>query len=72
MSSTSITYLVIGVAAMLGLIAFVALIVRPAWQSYGRWWERLAASFLTLYALATFVGLGVLIGAAIFFYSDQL
>lgn len=72
MSSTSITYLVVGVAAVLGLIAFVALILRPAWQSYGRWWERLAASFLTLYALATFVGLGVLIGAAIFFYSDQL
>jgi hypothetical protein len=72
MSSTSITYLVVGAAAVLGLIAFVALILRPAWQSYGRWWERLAASFLTLYALATFVGLGVLIGAAIFFYSDQL
>lgn len=72
MSSTSITYLVIAVAAVLGLLAFVALIVRPAWQSYERPWQRLAATFLTLYALATFVGLGVLIGAAIFFYSDRL
>jgi hypothetical protein len=72
MSSTSITYLVIAVASVLGLVAFVALIARPAWQSYGRLWERLAASFLTLYALASFVGLGVLIGAAIFFYSDRV
>ena len=72
MSNTAITYLVISCAAVFALAAFVAFIVVPAWQSYGKLWERIAASFLSLYALATFAGLGILIGAAIFFYSDNV
>ncbi len=72
MSNTSITYLVISCAAVFALCAFVWLIVLPAWQSYGKVWERIAASFMSLYVLATFAGLGILIGAAVFFYSDNL
>ncbi len=72
MSNTAITYLVISCAAVFALCAFVWLIVLPAWQSYGKVWERIAASFMSLYVLATFAGLGTLIGAAVFFYSDNL
>ncbi|MGI8594255.1 MAG: hypothetical protein ACR2ML_07830 [Solirubrobacteraceae bacterium] len=72
MSNTAITYLVISCAAVFALAAFVAFIVVPAWKSYGTVWERIAASFMSLYVLATFAGMGILIGAAIFFYSDNL
>ena len=72
MSNTSITYLVAACAGVFSLAAFVGLIVVPAWQSYTRLWERVAATFLSLYVLATLVGAGVLIGAAIFFYSDRI
>jgi len=71
-SNTAITYLVTSCAAVVALAAFVWFIVVPAWQSYGRIWERIAASVLSLYVLATFAGLGILIGAAVFFYSDNL
>ncbi len=72
MSNTAITYLVAACAGVFGFAAFIGLIVIPAWQSYGRLWERLAASFLSLYVLASLVGLGVLIGAAVFVYSANL
>ena len=72
MSNTSVTYLVAACAGVFSLAAFVGLIVVPAWQSYTRLWERVAATFLSLYVLATLVGVGLLIGAAIFFYSDRI
>jgi len=34
----------------------------PAWNSYGRLWEKVAAGFLSLFILATLVGIGVGIG----------
>lgn len=40
-------------------------ILAPAWTSYGRLWERVAAGFLTLFILATLVGIGVVLGLAI-------
>lgn len=72
MSNTSVTYLVAACAGMFSFAAFVGLIVVPAWQSYARLWERVAATFLSLYVLASLVGLGVLIGAAVFVYSAEL
>ena len=44
----------------------------PAWGSYSRVWERLAATFLTLYVLAAFVILGAAGGAAIIYFWDQI
>jgi hypothetical protein len=70
-SNTSITYLVAACAGVFGFAAFVGLIVVPAWQSYSRLWERVAATFLSLYVLASLVSVGVLIGAAVVFYSDR-
>ena len=72
MSGTSITYLTIACAAVFGLAAYIGFIIVPAWTAYSRLWERVAATFLTLYVLAALVGVGVLIGAAIFYYSDTV
>jgi hypothetical protein len=43
-----------------GLALYVGLILVPAWGSYSRMWERLAATFLSIYVLAVLVGAGVL------------
>ena len=50
---------------------YLALIVAPSWNCYGRLWERLAASFLTLFMLATLLGLGAGIGLAIVWTYDR-
>jgi hypothetical protein len=72
MSPQSVTYLVGACAGVFGFAAYVGLIAVPAWQSYSNAWQRAGAVFLTLYVLATMVGLGILAGAALVFYSDQL
>ena len=70
MSNVAVTYLVAGCCATFGLTAFVALVVVPAWQAYSTVWERIAALFLSLYVLAAFVGIGALLGAAIWWFWD--
>jgi hypothetical protein len=45
------------------LALYAGLILVPAWTSYSRLWERLAASILSLYVLAVLVGVGA--GAAL-------
>ena len=69
MSRTTVNYLVGGAAAAIGLALYASYILVPAWTSYSRLWERLAATLLTLYVLAVLVGVGV-IGAlaAIYFW----
>jgi hypothetical protein len=58
MSTTEITDLLIVCAGVFGLATFVGLILAPAWTSYSRLWERLAAAFLSLYVLAALVAVG--------------
>jgi hypothetical protein len=67
MSTTAITDLVAVCAGVFGLALYVGLILAPAWASYSRMWERLAATVLSLYVLAVLVGTGVL-GALAFVY----
>src|SRR2546425_617634 len=43
-------------------VAYSVFIFVPAWNSYGRLWEKVAAGFLSLFILATLVGIGVGIG----------
>jgi hypothetical protein len=50
---------------------YLSLILAPAWQCYGRLWEKLAASFLTLFILATLLGIGGAIGLAVVWTYDQ-
>ncbi|HET9073329.1 MAG TPA: hypothetical protein VFN48_02015 [Solirubrobacteraceae bacterium] len=65
MTNTQITYLVVVLCLVLGLAAFVSLIVVPALSAYRTIWERGAALILSLYVLAALAGIGVLAGVVI-------
>jgi hypothetical protein len=60
MSTTAITDLVAVCAGVFGLALYVGLILVPAWGSYSRLWQRLAATVLSLYVLVVLIGGGVL------------
>jgi len=72
MSNDTITYLVGACAGVFGFAAFTGLILVPAWGAYSRFWERVAATILSLYVLAALVGGGVLAGAAVVYFWDRL
>ena len=65
MSNESIIILVAACSGVFGFAAWVGLLAIPAWQSYSRVWERIGAVFLSLYAVAAFVGVGVAAGALV-------
>ena len=71
LSNPGSTEIVIALCAPLALAAYVGLILIPAWTSYGRWWERFAAGFLTLYIAGAMVGIGVAIGLGIIWSYDR-
>ncbi len=56
------TELSIAVAAGIAGAGYIAFILMPAVSAYGRLWERTAAGFLTLFMLATLVGIGAALG----------
>ena len=64
MSTNFITYLVAACAGVFGFALYVGLILAPAWSSYSRVWERMAATVLSLYVLLVFAGGGVLAALA--------
>jgi hypothetical protein len=67
------TYLIAGAAAGVSLIAWLTLVVVPAWKSYWRVRDRLMATLLSVYVLAAFVLAGAGVGAAVLWYfSDRL
>lgn len=68
MSTTDITDLIAVCAGVFGLAVYVGLILVPAWGSYSRVWERLAATVLSLYVLGVFVGAGVLAALAVVYF----
>ena len=65
MSNESIIILVAACSAVFGFAAWLGLLAIPAWQSYSRVWERVGAVFLSLYAVAAFIGIGVAAGALV-------
>ena len=67
----SSTEIAIALAAGVVVSCYLALIVAPAWRCYGRLWEKLAASFLTLFILGTLLGMGAAIGLAVVWTYDQ-
>jgi hypothetical protein len=72
MTNDTWTYIAIGGAAFVSVIAWATLILVPAWTSYTRVWDRLVAAVLSLYVLAAFAGVGLLIGGAFLWYFDEL
>ncbi len=67
-----ITYAVAGIAALVSLIAWAALILVPAWQSYWRLRERLLAAVMSVYVLVAFIGMGAVIGGVFLYYYDRI
>ena len=73
MSDDTKTYLIVGAAAAVSLIAWLGLVVVPAWKSYWRVRDRLFATVLSVYILAAFVLAGAGVGAAaLWYFSDRL
>jgi hypothetical protein len=67
------TYVIAAAAAAISLIAWLALVVVPAWKSYWRMRDRIVATLLSVYILAAFVLAGAGVGAAaLWYFSDRL
>ena len=67
-----ITYAVVGLAALVSIVAWVVLILVPAWGSYWRLRERLLAAVMSVYILAAFMGMGACIGGVFLYYYDRI
>jgi hypothetical protein len=67
-----ITYAVVGLTALISLVAWVLLILIPAWGSYWRMRDRLLAVVMSVYILAAFVVMGGVIGGVFLYYYDRL
>ena len=72
MTNQTWTYIAIGSAAVVSLIAWVALVLVPAWTSFSTLWERLVATVLSVYVLAAFALAGLLLGGGFLWYFDEL
>jgi hypothetical protein len=68
MSRTAVNDLVAVCAGVFALALYAGLILVPAWTSYTRLWERLAAGVLSLYVLAVLVGVGAAGALAVVYY----
>lgn len=65
-------YYIFGAAGLISLAAFIGLILVPALGSYGRAWEKFAAGFVSLFVLAALVITGLILGAVVFYYWDDI
>ena len=65
------TEVVLALAAGVVGAGYIAFIMMPALEAYGRAWERVAAGFLTVYVLATLLGAGAAIGFAVVWFYDR-
>jgi hypothetical protein len=72
MSDDQITYITVGAAALVSVVAWVALIAVPAWRSYWRLRERLLAVVMSVYVLAAFVVAGAGVGGLVLWYYDRI
>ena len=67
------TYIIAGAAGLISLIAWLTLVVIPAWKSYWRVRDRVIATVLSVYILAAFMLAGAGVGlAALWYFSDRV
>ncbi len=59
-------------AVVVSLAAYVWLILIPSLSSYGRWHEKIAAGFLSLFIFGTLATFGVVGGLAYVFFSNDI
>lgn len=57
---------------VVAVAAYVGLLLVPAWRSYSRIWERIAAAFLSIYVLAGCLAIGVAGAAGVVWAWDTL
>jgi hypothetical protein len=67
-----ITAAVIGLTALVSVVAWVVLILIPAWGSYWRLRERILAVVMSVYILAAFLVMGGVIGGVFVYYYDRI
>jgi hypothetical protein len=72
MNAETITYMILTAAGVAVLGAYGFLILAPALTAYGRTWEKLAASVLTLFVLAAFAGVGLAAGLVVVYFWDSI
>lgn len=72
MDSLTATYLIVGASAAVALSVFAVWIFAPAWTSYGRTWERLAAAALSVFVLLAFISVGLGVGLVVTIYWDEI
>ena len=72
MSNDSLTYLIAACVGVFSIALWAAFVLVPAWTSYSRLWERIVATFLSLYVLAAMVLVGGGLGALVLFYYDEI
>ena len=72
MSNQSIIVLVAACSGVFGMAAWIGLLAIPAWQSYSRVWERMAAVFMSLYFDAAFMLVGAGLGAVVVWFWDRI
>lgn len=65
-------YTLFGAAGIVTLAAYIGLVLVPAVGSFGRFWEKTAAFFLSLFILVTFILIGLAIGALIVRYYNEI
>jgi hypothetical protein len=61
-----------GGAGLLSLLAFTALILVPALNSFGRGWEKATAAVLSLFVLIALLALGFGLGVIIVYYWNDI
>lgn len=71
MDSETANQIAIVAAALVLVAGYFVFILAPACSCYGRVWEKLAASFLTLFILASLTGVGAAAGLAIVWSYDR-
>jgi hypothetical protein len=71
-TNEQVTYLVAGACGLIAFGAYVTLVLVPAWTSYSRAWERVAATFLSFYVLLAFIGLGAAGGLGVAWFWDRI
>jgi hypothetical protein len=71
MAALTTTELTITLAAGIVGAGYIAFILVPAISAYTRFWEKVGAAFLTLFMLASLIGIGAGIGLAIVWSYDS-
>ena len=71
MNNESIILLIGGSSVVFGVADWIGLMAVPAWRSYDRLWQRLSSVFLSLYAVAAFIVVGVGLGAVVIWFWDR-